>query len=284
MRVIEPKARPVRKTGKRVKPLSQVIRLVVLIASLSLVGWGAYSFLFDRPTAKSTPVQDSIETDKEPTAKPAATKLKHFENDEFRQLYNTFAYPGTVELAEIPEITGHEEADKRIRELAEERGYLKRTVPSVPLLDVDGVRLQQKTAEPWRQLKAAAAEAGHRLVLVSGYRSLDEQRQLFIDRLSASPAAIAAGRADAAVNTTLLMTAIPGYSKHHTGYTIDIRCASHPAVLFVNSRCFAWLSRDNYAHAKKYGWIPSYPEGTGAQGPEPEAWEYVWVGRDATHE
>jgi LAS superfamily LD-carboxypeptidase LdcB len=43
------------------------------------------------------------------------------------------------------------------------------------------------------------------------------------------------------------------------------------------------MSKDNYLQAKKYGWIPSYPEGAQQQGPEPEAWEYVWVGTASLH-
>jgi len=31
---------------------------------------------------------------------------------------------------------------------------------------------------------------------------------------------------------------------------------------------------------KRFGFIPSYPENSGKQGPEPEPWEYVWVGED----
>src|SRR5690606_25521512 len=34
----------------------------------------------------------------------------------------------------------------------------------------------------------------------------------------------------------------------------------------------------NYANAKRFGFIPSYPPDGGKQGPEPEPWEFVWVG------
>jgi LAS superfamily LD-carboxypeptidase LdcB len=95
---------------------------------------------------------------------------------------------------------------------------------------------------------------------------------------------IASGRYDAQVSQVLAMTAIPGYSRHHTGYTVDIACKNNPNASFVYTVCFQWLNADNYKNAKTYGWIPSYPDGAGQQGPDREPWEYVWVGVDAVTE
>jgi len=89
---------------------------------------------------------------------------------------------------------------------------------------------------------------------------------------------------DSELDGILATTAIPGYSRHHTGYTVDIGCGNEPAIAFELTVCFDWLSANNYKNAKTYGWIPSYPEGAGQQGPEPETWEYVWVGIDALTE
>jgi LAS superfamily LD-carboxypeptidase LdcB len=50
-------------------------------------------------------------------------------------------------------------------------------------------------------------------------------------------------------------------------------------VVFEQSVCFGWLSKGNYKNAKSNGWIPSYPDGAKKQGPDPESWEYVWVGK-----
>ena len=49
---------------------------------------------------------------------------------------------------------------------------------------------------------------------------------------------------------------------------------------FGSTRAYEWLSSDNYLNAKRFGFIPSYPQGAGKQGPDPEPWEYVWVGED----
>jgi LAS superfamily LD-carboxypeptidase LdcB len=80
------------------------------------------------------------------------------------------------------------------------------------------------------------------------------------------------------------MTAVPGYSRHHTGYTVDIACENQTTLSFIYTVCFKWLSQNNYERTKKFGWIPSYPEEAVLQGPEPESWEYVWVGIDAVTE
>ena len=73
------------------------------------------------------------------------------------------------------------------------------------------------------------------------------------------------------------VTAPPGYSRHHSGYTIDI---SGSTPIFANSPGFDWISKDNYANSREFGFIPSYPPNTPNQGPNPEEWEYIWVGKD----
>jgi D-alanyl-D-alanine carboxypeptidase len=145
--------------------------------------------------------------------------------------------------------------------------------------------LQPLAAKSWQELKAAAKKDGLGMSLVSGYRSPKSQRDLFTERLYSTGVTdkqISAGTPDNSVNATLSMTAVPGYSRHHTGYTIDIHCDD--GLAFGVSTCNQWITKDNYANAKKYGWIPSYPPGAGEQGPEPEAWEYVWVGTDVLYE
>jgi len=91
---------------------------------------------------------------------------------------------------------------------------------------------------------------------------------------------VAAGAADDKVNTVLITSSIPGYSKHHTGYTLDLLCGGWEFENFKNSPCQKWIIADNYKVAKENGFIPSYPDGADIQGPDPEAWEYVWVGAE----
>jgi LAS superfamily LD-carboxypeptidase LdcB len=185
-----------------------------------------------------------------------------------------------------PLITGNEQADARIRMIAVQRGYTLKSAPVTnAFIDVgDGFKLQQRAAQPWLDMKAAAKKDGLNFGLTAAYRSADEQKQLFNERLARLNMpidGIPSGAYDAQISQVLRMTAIPGYSRHHTGYTIDISCKDQPATSFEYTKCFDWLSADNYKNAKIQGWIPSYPGGAKDQGPDPESWEYVWVVTDA---
>lgn len=222
---------------------------------------------------------------------PKAKKgvLKTFSPDQFKDLYNNFSYPNTAPINEHTPITGDLQADARIRQVAVQRGYQLRSAPVADTFqDVGkGYKLQQPAAKPWLDMLAAARKDGLGLGLTAAFRSADEQKTIFNTRLAqlGIPAAlIGTGAYDGQISQVLRMTAIPGYSRHHTGYTVDISCGNTPSSSFEFSPCFEWINRNNYENAKKFGWIPSYPKGTTNQGPEPEPWEYVWVGTDAVTE
>ena len=92
------------------------------------------------------------------------------------------------------------------------------------------------------------------------------------------------GKVDDKVSTLLETTAPPSFSRHHTGYTIDVACDGIGLAKFEATPCYRWLAVDNYKNAKTLGWIPSYPKDSPQQGPNPEPWEFVWVGKDALTE
>lgn len=254
-----------------------MVFLLVLVMAI-----GLFLFTQDKAVAPNNHTNSSTAVTKPP--KPMANGFIVFTGAEFAKLYDGFAYPNTQTINEQSPITGNEEADTRIRELAVARGYKLRSAPVTDnFVEVQkNMVLQQKAAQPYLDLKNSARNAGILLSLGDAYRSADDQRTIFLDRIKGIPlGSITARTADIQVNTVLEKTALPGYSRHHTGYTIDLICDSQPGVKFEKSICFTWLSKDNYLNAKSYGWIPSYPEGTSNQGPEPESWEYVWVGLDA---
>ncbi len=223
-----------------------------------------------------------------PNQEPKTGSLKEFTGEQFKELARAVKYPNTQLFAEPPVITGDKLADARIRKIAEARGYVLTSIPETsiekihePRLEGDDL-LQPLAAIAWRDLKTAAKRDGIPLSLTSAYRSPEYQRHLFMGRLSArgvTVAQIAAGQADSAIEAVLSQAAVPGYSRHHTGYTIDLWCEDGSGT-FLSSMCFDWISADNYKIAKQTGWIPSYPEGAELQGPEPEPWEYVWVSKD----
>lgn len=171
-----------------------------------------------------------------------------------------------------PAITGDAELDAHIRELGEARGYVRRPEPSGPLVYADGRLLQPDAAVAWEALQAGAAAAGHSISITSGYRSAANQRTIWLDRTF--------GTSDEALDILMQTVAVPGYSKHHTGYAIDLRSGASSLHAFANTPAYAWLSADNFANAMAHGWLPSYPDGVDDIGPNPEPWEFVYVGLD----
>lgn len=172
----------------------------------------------------------------------------------------------------VPAITGDATLDAHIRALAEARGYQRRPEPSGPLVLTDGRALQSSAAQAWQELRAAAATAGHDLALTSGYRSVEHQRELWLERMTTTTTS--------ALEDLLGMVAVPGYSKHHTGYAIDLRSGNAVLHEFATTPAYAWLSADGFANAMRHGWLPSYPAGVTGAGPDPEPWEFVYVGLD----
>ncbi len=284
MRVVEPHQFQKLPKKKPKKPwLLLVCAIVIFAGSL---------FLWLSNSAKPPLKQDELSGNNKPAPvsapSPRSGALKQFTGEQFKQLYQSMVYPNTQQFSDLPPITGNTEADARIRSMAEAKGYQPTSVPSQAIVKINEPRLdnddllQPLAAQGWGELKAASLKDNISLSLISAYRSPEYQRNLFMQRLQtqgATPAQVAAARADIAVQNVLNQAALPGYSRHHTGYVVDLWCEDGSST-FLSSSCFKWISANNYQHAKEYGWIPSYPEGANEQGPEPEPWEYVWVGRD----
>lgn len=233
------------------------------------------------------PVKSSQVNDTQQVNDSVNDSLRLFSDNEFRLLYDNVRQSGLEPVENTPVITGNDITDMRIRKIAEERGYRLRHSANVVLVPIDGQKLQTAAATAWEKLKQAALTAGYDISLVSGFRSVDDQRELFLQRLYATGAtvkSIETGDADNLVDSVLQTTSIPGYSKHHTGYTLDLYCAGFAFEKFKDSTCHTWLSAENYKKAKEYGFIPSYPSEAAGQGPDPEAWEYVYVGTELLYE
>lgn len=283
MRVIRPEEFKRLPKKKKHKKLPIVIMLIVV---------AIVAFALTRPDKPkdSQQAQDLPAEQQQSNVAPAPKtgKLKTFTGEEFKKLAQSIKYPNTQLFAEAPPISGNAAADARIRAVAEARGYRLTSIPMGSIVKINEPRLegddllQPLAALDWQALKDAAKRDRIPLSITSGYRSPEYQRDLFMKRLLArnvTVAQIAAGGGDAAVESTLGITAVPGYSRHHTGYTIDLWCEDRTGS-FVVSSCYKWISANNYQIAKETGWIPSYPDGVEGQGPEPEPWEYVWVGKD----
>lgn len=274
---------------KKISRLMNPINLALLVIVISFFGVLSYKIIWPKFKSNNQQTQHSQPPDNNAITQQAPkTKLKTFSSDQFRDLYNHFAYPNTEYINQDTVITGDIEADKHIQKLAESKGYVRRSAPVtdafIKVQEPDYV-LQQRAATDYEKLKQAGIKDKIDLSLMAAYRSSQDQRQIFLERVgNLNPRYVVAGGDDARILQVLKTTAIPGYSRHHTGYTIDLACDNQPGTVFEYTVCFDWLSAENYKNAKTYGWIPSYPEGASQQGPEPEPWEYVWVGTDATFE
>jgi D-alanyl-D-alanine carboxypeptidase len=220
-------------------------------------------------------------------------RYKTYSPNGFKDLYERLDYARAEPIAAAPWITGDPAADRRIVELAIGRGYRLRQQADEGALVTEGRHsLQEAAMSAWLALQSAARAGGVDLELVSAYRSVDRQRQIFLRELRRmgvqstggdyGAEAIASGEADRWIDEVLRYSSIPGFSKHHSGYTVDISDPSQGRAFtdFRQTAGFAWISAHNYLNAKRFGFIPSYPDGAVGQGPEPEPWEYVWVGRD----
>jgi D-alanyl-D-alanine carboxypeptidase len=222
-----------------------------------------------------------------------AVRYKTFSPNGFKNLYERVDYARAEPIAEAPWITGDPAADRRIVDLAVRRGYRLREQADENALVTEGRHALQKPAmDAWRELQAAAREERVELELVSAYRSVDRQRRIFLRELNLAirqstgreydTGEISAGEADRWIEEVLRFSSIPGFSRHHSGYTVDISDPSggYAFTDFRQTEGFTWISANNYLNAKRFGFIPSYPDGADGQGPDPEPWEYVWVGRE----
>jgi LAS superfamily LD-carboxypeptidase LdcB len=229
------------------------------------------------PTPAVTPSQPQAGS-QNTSPSPATSKYRQFTGQQFVDFYNSFVYSNVTSITVKPTITGDPAADARIQNLAETRGYRLRGE------SLNGGYQPQLNTAITNLRTAAAQEAGLNFVTVSGYRSINDQRGIFLaamDQVGVNRSLIASGSQDGLIESVLVTRSIPGYSKHHTGYTVDFGCNSQDLLGFINTACYEWISANNYENAKRFGLIPSYPDGAINQGPNPEQWEYVWVGEAA---
>lgn len=207
-------------------------------------------------------------------AQPAA-EIPHFSGRQFKELLDSVTLPNLVDIADAPAMTGDTQTDERIREIAEDRGYrLQPVVASLDeLVSVEQKLLQPEAARAYEALRAAARQAGHQLILRSAYRGFDVQRYLLFRHLKEPFTSERIRRA-------LRVVAPPGYSRHQTGYAVDLETPGYGINDFKYSDAYAWLAADNFLQARRHGFIPSYPAGVENQGPDPEPWEFYYVGVD----
>ena len=140
-----------------------------------------------------------------------------FSNMEFVELYDLFERKGGVEfftkyIYQIPEV------DVYIKAKAETRGYKQRGfADESQLVQFENVRTRPEVRDAYLAMRNEMLNEGIRLHFVSGYRSSTAQRDIFTDKMKLSdPSVILDGSYDEVLDTVLAVSAIPGYSKHHS--------------------------------------------------------------------
>ncbi len=129
-------------------------------------------------------------------------------------------------------------------------------------------RMRKVAAQKYQEMVAAARSNGVILTAISGFRSVQEQEQLFFQvgaQRNQTPAQRAA------------LSAPPGHSEHHTGYAVDIGDGAVPATNlnenFENTKAFEWLQ----TNAARFGFEMSFPKNN-PQGVSYEPWHWRFVG------
>lgn len=125
------------------------------------------------------------------------------------------------------------------------------------------LQLVPGAAAAWEAMRTAAEAESVTLLLISGFRSVDYQRQI-LERKRA--------RGDT-WEVILRVNAAPGFSEHHTGRAVDIGTPGCPPLeeAFERTDAFRWLQRE----AAGFGFHLSFPRDN-PHGIIFEPWHWLW--------
>lgn len=147
------------------------------------------------------------------------------------------------------------------------RGHLTEMTPD-SLVQIEDIQVDSRIAEMTNQFLRAVREIEPAQMLISGYRSQDEQTELYDEAVLSYE--VTGYSHDEAENLVQKQIQIPGASEHQTGLAIDI---STPAGQTEE------LAARIAELAPQYGFILRYPEGkSDVTGVDFENWHYRYVG------
>jgi len=131
-----------------------------------------------------------------------------------------------------------------------------------------GIYVHKDIYEKFKEMQSMAARRGISLQLLSGFRSIHLQRDIFYENKSIrNQTAIERSRDSAP----------PGYSEHSTGYAIDVGDGNYPKthfeVEFEQTPAFKWMKK----FASKYHFVLSFPPNN-KQGVTYEPWHWRFEG------
>lgn len=140
--------------------------------------------------------------------------------------------------------------------------------PSDQVAVAPGLTLHRDAAAALLAMQREAANSGVELVVLSAFRSIALQNDLFFEVKS---------ERNQSARERAMVSAPPGFSEHSTGYAVDLGDGRAPATnlspAFDQTEAFAWLQ----AHAARYHFTLSFPRGN-AQGVSYEPWHWRFEG------
>jgi D-alanyl-D-alanine carboxypeptidase len=146
---------------------------------------------------------------------------------------------------------------------------------------VGGVTVRQSIVNPLTALLNGAEKAGYPATLVSGYRSVQYQKEVWNESIENYEAQ---GKTEKqALKLTKEYVAIPRASEHQTGLAADVMNTSwfnaHNSQLLSSSdkaKGQQWLIK----HAPDYGFVLRFPKnGAKSTGIDYESWHFRYVGK-----
>lgn len=136
------------------------------------------------------------------------------------------------------------------------------------LVDVEEIKVDSRIAEQTKQFLAAARAIAPEESLISGYRSVEEQTELYNERVAQLEATGLSH--EEAERQAQAQVQVPGASEHQTGLAIDMSAPNGLSEEVV---------QQIIALAPQYGFVLRYPEGKNAiTGVDYENWHFRYVG------
>ena len=136
------------------------------------------------------------------------------------------------------------------------------------LVDVEEIKVDSRIAEQTKQFLAAARAVAPEESLISGYRSVEEQTELYNERVAQLEATGLSH--EEAERQAQAQVQVPGASEHQTGLAIDMSAPNGLSEEVV---------QQIIALAPQYGFVLRYPEGKNAiTGVDYENWHFRYVG------
>ncbi len=134
-----------------------------------------------------------------------------------------------------------------------------------------------------KDLVTDAINNGYNIFITSAYRSYSDQVEVF-DYWVKRDMILYGTTQKEAIKRANTYSAIPGFSEHQLGTTVDINafeCNAFEGYCQPNEDLWKWLKQN----ARKYGFAQSYPENRESEtGYIAEPWHYRWLGKKLTQE